>query len=180
MFDPTIFDNLKVAVENYVYDLDNLDARVVVTHRVDRLELAVMAKVFALQFALAKGSGITADIRLEASLKDLAAEILEQEGVSPGCGVRIRFYMPVDDIETVCANVERTLTEIWQPDMPPTQMLSFLYGEDRSAQSYQNEIEVHFNRKINEGQMEDIPELIEHMVQSLEALEALGAAGKEG
>ncbi|QHW31326.1 hypothetical protein GZH47_10965 [Paenibacillus rhizovicinus] len=175
MFDPTVFDNLKVAVENYVYDLDNLDARVIVTHRVDRLEMAVMGRVFALQFTLAKGSGITAEIRLEASLQDLAAEILDQQGAAPGCTVRIRFYMPVEDIETTCAYTERELTEIWQLEMPPTQMLSFMYGEGLPSPSYQNEIEVHFHRKINEEQMEDLPELIEHMVQSLERLEAFAA-----
>ncbi|MBM7568344.1 hypothetical protein [Paenibacillus sacheonensis] len=170
MFDPTIFDNLKVAVENYVYDMDNLDARVVITHRIDRLEMAVMARVFALQFTLAEGSGITAEIRLESSLKDLAAEILEQDGAA-GCAVRLRFYMPVDEVESACAYVEQQLTELWQTDMPPTQMISYLYGEG-AVPSYQNEIEVHFNRKINEEQMEDLPGLIEHMVQTLETLEA--------
>ena len=169
MFDPTIFDNLKVAVENYVYDLDNLDARVIITNRVDRLEMAVMARAFALQFTLAEGSGITAEIRLESSLKDLAAEILEQDGAA-GCAVRLRFYMAVEEVESACAYVEQQLTEIWQTDMPPTQMISYLYGE--AVRSYQNEIEVHFNRKINEEQMEDLPGLIEHMVQTLESLEA--------
>ncbi|MNC74438.1 hypothetical protein D3C75_1257940 [compost metagenome] len=28
MFDPTIYDNLKVAFENYLYDLDNLDENI--------------------------------------------------------------------------------------------------------------------------------------------------------
>lgn len=173
MYDPTIFDNLKVAVENYVYDLDNLDARVAITDRIDRLEMAVMARVFALQFGLSNGSGITAEIRLEASLKDLAAEILEEKGAAPGCRLRLRFFLPLDEVERKCARVERGIIDIWQPDLPPTQMISYLYGE--RVPSYQNEIEVQFNRKIAEEQMGDLPELIEHMVTTLEMLESLGA-----
>ncbi|MBO7748904.1 hypothetical protein I8J29_32500 [Paenibacillus sp. MWE-103] len=176
MFDPTVFDNLKVAVENYVYDLDNLDGRIVITHRVDRLEMAVMARVFALQFTLAQGSGITAEIRLEASLKELAAEILDQQGAAPGCALRLRFFMPVEDVGRTCAFVEERLTDIWQPEMPPTQTISYLYGE--ADPGYQNEVEVHFNRKINEEQMEDLPGLIEHMLKSLDALEAHAAGGE--
>ncbi|WP_219835489.1 hypothetical protein [Paenibacillus sp. R14(2021)] len=172
MFDPTIFDNLKVAIENHVYDLDNLDNRIMITHRIDRMEMAVMSRVFALQFTLMNGSGITAEVRLEASLKDLAAEILDQPGVQPGCAVRLRFYMPVDDAVQTCAYIENHLMTIWQPELPPTQTLSFTYGE--ANRGYQNEIELHFNRKINEEQMGDLPELIDHMLQTLEALEAYG------
>ena len=35
MFDPTIFENLKVGIENAVYDLDNLDEIIRVTDRKD-------------------------------------------------------------------------------------------------------------------------------------------------
>ena len=103
-------------------------------------------------------------------MRELAAEILDQPGAAPGCKLRLRFFMPVEDIERTCPYAERQLTDIWQPDMPPTQTISFLYGEPN--RSYQNEIEVHFNRKISEEQMEDVPVLIDHMLRTLEALEA--------
>ncbi|SEO47814.1 hypothetical protein SAMN05518847_10830 [Paenibacillus sp. OV219] len=171
MFDPTVFDNLKVAIENQVYDLDTIAGQVLVTHRIDRMELAVMARIFAIQFTLVNGAGITAEIRLEASLKDIAAEVLEQSGEKPGCTLRLRFYMPVQDANETCKAIEQQLEALWQPELPPTQTVSFGYGEQPVI--YNNEIELHFNRKINEDQMEDLPELIDHMLQSLEALDKL-------
>ncbi|SDY02209.1 hypothetical protein [Paenibacillus sp. CF384] len=171
MFDPTVFDNLKVAIENQVYDLDNIAGQILITDRVDRLEMAVMARVFALQFTLVNGGGITGEIRLEASLKDLAVELLEHKGENPGCTLRLRFFMPVQDMDAECKAIERKLIELWQPELPPTQTLSFTYGEQ--TVSYFNEIELHFNRKINEEQMEDLPDLIDHVMQTLEALDGL-------
>ena len=44
MFDPTVFDNLKVAVENEFYDLDNLDRIIDITNRRDLLDMAVMSR----------------------------------------------------------------------------------------------------------------------------------------
>ena len=52
MFDPTVYDNLKVAFENYLYDLDNLDESIHITHRKDQLEMASMSREFILQFSL--------------------------------------------------------------------------------------------------------------------------------
>ncbi|PQP87056.1 hypothetical protein CPT76_26000, partial [Paenibacillus sp. AR247] len=78
MFDPSIFDNLKVAVENLVYDLDNLDGVVRVTGRDDRMEMSVMSREFAIRFVRSGNEAVTAEIGLAASLADLAAELLEQ------------------------------------------------------------------------------------------------------
>lgn len=168
MFDPTVFDNLKVAIENQVYDLDNLTGQILVTNRTDRLELSVMSRLFALQFMLIKRNEATAEIRLESSLKDLAAEILEQPGETPACTLRLRFYMQIEDPSRQCREVEEIIQKIWQPEMPPTQTLSFDYGEDPII--YRNTIEVRFNRKIGEEQMDDIPELLDYMLQTLDEL----------
>ena len=34
MYDPTIFENLKVAFENHVYDLDNIERKIDIKNRV--------------------------------------------------------------------------------------------------------------------------------------------------
>ena len=46
MYDPTIYDNLKVAFENHVYDLDNLDHKINITNRVDRMDFSILKKDF--------------------------------------------------------------------------------------------------------------------------------------
>ncbi len=168
MFDPTIFDNLKVAIENQVYDLDNLTEQIHVTNRIDRMELSVMSRVFGLQFTLTQKKEVKAEIRLEASLKDLAAEILEMPGESPACTLRLRFYMQIKDPEAECKQIEEIVQRIWQPEVPPTQTVSFEYGQEPSI--YYNTIEVGFNRKINEEQMNDIPVLLDYMLRTLNEL----------
>lgn len=168
MFDPTVFENLKVAFENQLYDLDTLDRKLDIINRIDRLELAVMSREFALQFTLAGRTNVSAEIQLTASLKDLAAEILELEGETPACTLRLRFYMQVNNIAGQCKQVEQIVNRIWEPDTAPTQTISYIYGEEESI--YSNRIELGFNRKISEEQMEDIPELITHVLQTLEKL----------
>ncbi|EHS58510.1 hypothetical protein [Paenibacillus sp. Aloe-11] len=165
MFDPTVFDNLKVAIENAVYDLDNLDSRIEITQRIDRLEMSVMSREFAVQFRLREHPSVTAEIHLKADLNNLAAEILEIEDQIPGCGLLLRFNKEIHEIETQCNRIEDILTEIWKPDLRPVQTLSLIYGE--KAATYQNRIELRFSRQINEEQMEDIPELLEHILLTL-------------
>ncbi|MEK5259220.1 hypothetical protein MKY75_08295 [Paenibacillus sp. FSL L8-0663] len=165
MFDPTVFDNLKVAIENAVYDLDNLDSRIDITQRIDRLEMSVMSREFAVQFRLREHPSVTAEVQLKADLNNLAAEILEIKDQIPGCVLLLSFYIEICDIESQCGRIENILTEIWKPDLRPVQTLSQIYGERTST--YQNRIELRFSRQINEDQMEDIPELLEHILLTL-------------
>ncbi|MDR0268176.1 hypothetical protein [Paenibacillus sp.] len=167
MFDPTMFDNLKVAFENQLYDLDNLDGAIRITGRTDRLEMSVMSREFAIRFELTGVPEVYAEIRLEASLADLAAEIMELKGESPGCELRICFGMDGIREETDCGNIERILEKIW-PEIPFVQTLSRIYGQ--VSDGFRNEAELRFQRKIGEEQMEDIPEIIEHVQRTLEEL----------
>ncbi|WP_169082132.1 hypothetical protein [Paenibacillus sp. PL91] len=168
MFDPTVFENLKVAFENQIYDLDTLDRKVDIINRVDRLELAVMSREFALQFTLAGRSEVSAEIQLTATLKDLAAELLELKGETPACTLRLRFYMQVHQVEEQCKQAEQAIQRIWEPEIAPTQTISYLFGAE--SPSYSNVIELGFNRKISEEQMDDIPELTQHVLQTLAKL----------
>ncbi|NIK70661.1 hypothetical protein [Paenibacillus sp. BK720] len=178
LFDPTIFDNLKVALENQLYDLDNLDERIRVVNRVDRLDMAVMGREFALRFVLAgtdREKRIVGEIRLDTSLRDLATELLElQEGDPPGCSLRLRFHLAMPDAETQCPRIEAAVREQWGTEVSLTQTLSFVYGSGSGGiPLYENAVELRFNRRIDEEQMNDLPELIEYMLLTLEALERL-------
>jgi hypothetical protein len=171
MFDPTVFENLKVAFENQVYDLDNLTGQIHIANRIDRLEMSIMSREFAIQFTLVGHKEITAEIRLEASLKELAAEILEVPGEPLGCTLLLRFYIQIENVATQCKQIQDILQDIWKPESPPTQTLSFVYGEEQPK--YLDTIEMKFNRKINEDQMGDIPGLIDHVLQTLTELSTI-------
>ncbi|MGW7157847.1 hypothetical protein [Paenibacillus taichungensis] len=167
MFDPTIYDNLKVGFENYLYDLDNLDELISITDRKDQLELARMSRELVLQFCLRDCPDVTGEVVLNTSLEDLAAEILETPGVLSGCRLRLRFRMVVKEPETQCPAISSILQESW-PEQRKLQHIHYIF-EDQPA-IYAITAEVHFDRSVNEDQMGDIPDLCDHMVNVLTKL----------
>ncbi|NUU59286.1 hypothetical protein [Paenibacillus agri] len=168
MFHPTVFDNIKIAIENQIYDYDNLDGLLIVTDRSDLLDLAIMSREFMLSFQLIGNRNITSEIVLRSSVKELSDEILETPGSDPGCHLLLRFYMQISDASKECPVIASALNTIWGPDLQPVQSLSFIYGQEED--SYHNCIELQFKRQITEEQMEDIPELLKHVLQSAESL----------
>ncbi|WP_338554347.1 hypothetical protein [Paenibacillus sp. KS-LC4] len=174
MFDPTVFDNLKVAFENQLYDLDTLDETIQITGRKDTMEMSVMGRAFSLSFHLTGQEAVTAELRLKASLKELAAELLELTGEAPGCELSLLFHMKMTNFEQQCPQIEAVFQRIWPENPIPVQTLSFIYTEGQTV--HQNEIKLTFKRKINEEQMEDIPSLLEHVLLTLRALVEASAA----
>lgn len=171
MFHPTVFDNIKVALENQIYDYDNLDGLLTVTDRYDRLDLALMSREFSLSFQLAGAVKVTTEVVLRSSVKDLSDEILETPGSKPGCHLLLRFYLDISDPSEECQAVEEILSAIWGPDLTPIQTLSFMYGTEDSV--YSNRTELQFNRQITEDQMEDLPDLLKFLLQSAGELEEI-------
>ncbi|MBP3952475.1 hypothetical protein [Bacillus suaedae] len=170
MFHPTHFENLKVAFENTLYDLDNLDEEITVINRLDQLDMAAMSREFSLQFVHNKKSEVIAELWLGASLKDLAGELLELEDEKPGCTLLVRFYIEIPEV-SICEDIAETLNDIWNPEIPITQTLSFHYQQEEKI-NFTNKIEIGFDHKLTEDHMEDLPELVEVMIRSINALEA--------
>lgn len=180
MFDPTIFDNIKVALEGAVYDLD-FAGEVTVTSRSDQVELAAMAREYTIGCRNAvRKDGIpqsTALFILSAGTADLAGEILdlaESEERTFGCTLRVTFLLNIDRLER-CVEIERILNTIWSYRPRIIQELSFVYNGialDRPA-AYRNTITLDFGRKINEDNIEDLFTIVEHTVQSLRQLERI-------
>ncbi|MGG1878204.1 hypothetical protein [Paenibacillus campinasensis] len=173
MFDPTVFENLKVGIENIVYDLDNLDKKVLVTGRSDLLNMAVMSRSFVLQFELTGQHETYAEIVLEAGVQDLAAEILEIPDETPGCALKLRFTQTIEDVEAGCPVMAEIVQRIWEPEVQPIQTVGFMYGE--KPVRYLSTIEIGFSRKIHEEQMGDLPKLVDYMLQTLAALNEAAA-----
>jgi hypothetical protein len=167
MFDPTIYENLKVVFEGAVYDLD-LAGKIVVTNRSDLIDLANMSRSFAIRCRLKDGQ-VAAELRLSAELVDLAGEKLEWKHAQPGCKLELFFSMRLHNPEWACPQIGKLLNDIWGGRPSVSQMLSFLYGADESG--CRNDITLSFDRKIGEGQIDDISELMYYTVQSLEMLE---------
>ncbi len=172
MFDPTIYENLKVVLEGAVYDLDAAGVALV-TNRIDRVDLATMSRFYSIQFREkdeAAGQAF-AKIQLVARMDDLAAEILEQNEKYAGCGLEIVFQTNIKNPDRECPEIETLLLDIWQHRPTIKQTISFTYGE--IVGSYKNSISVQFGRKINEEQIEDMETLIDHVFHSIQQLNQL-------
>ncbi|MNO61355.1 hypothetical protein D3C76_520020 [compost metagenome] len=171
MFDPTIFDNLKVVVEGAIYDLD-LCGELQVLDRKDRVELSTMSRYYALKFSLPNCTDCCAELRLWANTEDLAGEILEldnTQGKSYGCYLKPVFhkYVHKENAEFECEASLKLAHKIWG-NATIVQKISYTYGEyDSSALQ---EMLISFGRKFGEEVIEDIPTMIEHMVMMLERL----------
>ena len=152
MYDPTVFENLKVAFENQVYDLDTVEREIRIINRIDQMDFAVLARKFAIQFTLFNQEEVSAEVILEASVQDLANEILEAPGQNPGCTLAVRFHKHVLREMEQCREIEEVLNDIWENEVLVIQTLSFLYGEEHTG--FSNMIEVKFKTKIDEENMQ--------------------------
>ena len=169
MYHPTIFDNVKVAFENHMYDLDSLYRMIDITNRTDRMDFAIMGRDFTLQFTKPGKTGVTAEIGLRSSLKELAGEILEQSITGLGCTLSLKFMKLIQDPSLQCERIEQLIKEIWETEFELTQTLSFVYGE--SENGFLNTIDMEFHHKMNEENIEDISDFLEYTLATLEVLQ---------
>lgn len=177
MFDPTIYDNLKVVVEGTIYELD-FSGKIKVTNRQDIVDLATMSRKFAMRFQApgAAASYPAANIILQAAMDDLAAEMIAGEGKQAGCRLTVELFTKVTHPEKECAEMAKRLTALWNGRPLITQKISYVYGSNEPGV---NRILLDFNRKINEDQLEDIPNLIDYSFQSLRILNELERSRSE-
>lgn len=166
MFDPSIFDNLKVVIEGSIYDLD-FNETIAITQRQDLVDLSSMSRLYAIQFQWKQNKEVIAEVRLSTSLKDLAEEWLGQnQDDAAGCILTIHFYFRVDN-EQECEAIHHHLSNIWNGRPGIEQRLSYIFGEQIAQSGLQNEVTIHFNRKINENQIEDFPQIFRYLLQSV-------------
>ncbi|MFH5184563.1 hypothetical protein ACHHV8_19005 [Paenibacillus sp. TAB 01] len=112
MFDPTIFDNLKVVFEGAMYDMD-MSGTLHIVNRTDRIELSTMSRSFGMEAVLRPSGTVKGSFTLQATLADLAAELLSEAGKQPGCGLELAFEFGIEEEERDCAAAEQALRSIW-------------------------------------------------------------------
>lgn len=170
MFDPTIFDNLKVVFEGAMYDMD-MNGSLQIVHRTDRVELSTMSRAFGMAAVLRPTGSVKGSFMLQASLADLSAELLSETGKQPGCSLELTFEFRIEEMMRDCAAAELALRNIWGEGPVISQTVLMPYGEQSNALT--SRLVVQFARKLDERQIDDIPSLIDHLTLSLERLEAL-------
>ena len=181
MFHPLIFDNIRVVLEGAVYDRD-FDGAITITGRSDVMDMATFQRLFQIEFKLAEQAAgekaVRGQMQLRTSLGDIASEQLEQPLVEHvGCTICIHFHLQLpnpDDIPSEANKITTLLNEIWGQRPYITQTLSAKLPEHRiewPPTVVTNHITLDFHRKIDEGNIDDLRELIEHTIQSLAGLQ---------
>jgi hypothetical protein len=193
MFDPTVYDNLKVVLEGLVYDLD-LEGKIEITDRCDLVDLARMSRTFRIRFRVRRPEGgaasadpppgegagrepsdaraatdldeVEAEIEISADTEDLAGEILGLETAparAPGSVILLRWRTPARDA-AVCETIHRILQDVWGADNRLTHRIAYDYDRPERLEIRS---ELDFRRKIDERQIEDLPELVRLAYRSL-------------
>lgn len=171
MFDPTIFDNLKVVAEGAVYDYD-LEGEILVTNRMDQIDLAKLSRFYAVTFRkMDKGeNSVHGELRIFAGVHDLSAEIMEYPvDQTIGCNVEVVFFTTIKDPKKDCEAVQSVLLDIWSNRPSIKQKISFNY-EPLAPVKMNNTIILKFDRKIGEAQVDDLPIMVDYMIESIDQL----------
>jgi len=170
MFDPTVYENVKVVLEGAAYDLD-ASGRAFIGGRQDLLDLAAMSRTYRLRlFRSAAAPLPEAELVLSAGTEDLAAEILELKDRKPGCRLLLTVTCRVTEPDRDCRRIEAVLRELWGAEPAITQTLSLVFG--REEEGFLDRIEIDFRRSFDENVIQDLPGLLDHIAETLVRLDA--------
>jgi hypothetical protein len=171
MFDPTAFENIKVVLEGALYDLD-IDGEIIITDRNDWINTAKLSRRFEIDFQLSENETfpVTAKIVLESGLENLAAELLPSslsEKLS-GCNMNLDFSF-MHRLKIVdYRNIEKTLLEIWGDNRKIVQAATFYPIQNEKMMK--SVASVNFDRLVYEDQINDLVDMIEFMITTLNCL----------
>jgi hypothetical protein len=173
MFDPTAFENMRVVMEGILYDKD-LSGDIMIVDRNDVINTAKMSRNFDLSFQLKSSfvSKVTCKVTLKANLENLAAELLttSESDRLAGCIVTIEFLFESDRDESTSLKVDQVIRNIWGEHRIIKHWIH--YEPLNHIQKPHYTALISFNRIIREEQMDDIIEMMEYMMITLDKLES--------
>lgn len=163
MFDPTVFDNLKVIIEGAIYDLD-LDGELQVVNRRDLVDLANMSRQFSMDIAVS--AEMLGRVELSSNLENISGELLKRLD-RPGCSVTVSFFQEVKRSSIIKEKLEQWKKEIqeiwgesWEIELSSTETLD-------SNQPLKLSATIRFDRLFYEDNIDDLEELLPYMMSTL-------------
>lgn len=167
MFDPTVFDNLKVVLEGAIYELD-LKGKIEIVDRSDLVDLAKMSRAYSVTLAKDEVEGL---VELTTDVESWSGEIMES-GINFPCQLFLQFFLKIEDIDHSCSGIRFRLSQIWRPYKPKIeQQIGFIYGNHNNQSLFHNQINIYFNDSIDESFITDIPHFIGLILETLISLE---------
>jgi len=163
MFDPTVFDNLKVIIEGAIYDLD-LDGELQVVNRRDLVDLANMSRQFSMDIAVS--AEMLGRVELSSDLENISGELLKRLD-RPGCSVTVSFFQEVKRTSMIKEKLEQWKKEIqeiwgesWEIELSSTETLD-------PSQPLKLSATIRFDRLFYEDNIDDLEELLPYMMSTL-------------
>ncbi|MDP4083524.1 MAG: hypothetical protein Q8934_02805 [Bacillota bacterium] len=168
MFDPTAFENMKVVLEGALYDLD-ITGDIIITDRNDWINTAKLSRKFDIYFQLPENP-VTAKLELDSSLENLAAELLPgyASDILSGCYINLEFSFSHQQRIVDYKKVEKVLLDIWGENRKVIQSVTFYPLQKEKIMT--SVASVKFDRIIYEDQMNDLVDMIDVMITTLEQL----------
>ncbi|MFE7062328.1 hypothetical protein ACFVAD_09250 [Sutcliffiella sp. NPDC057660] len=163
MFDPTVFDNLKVIIEGAIYDLD-LDGELQVVNRRDLVDLANMSRQFSMDIAVS--AEMLGRVELSSDLENISGELLKRLD-RPGCSVTVSFFQEVKRSSMIKEKLEqwkKEMQEIWGESWEIE--LSSIETLDPN-QPMKLSATIRFDRLFYEDNIDDLEELLPYMMSTL-------------
>jgi hypothetical protein len=170
LFDPTIFDNLKVVVEGAVYDKD-LEGDIKVIDRRDIIDLANMSREYIICFQLLDQFQSKCTWQLSSTIGQLANELLASTDHSKsGCTTAVKFNVQLPNEEHEFQTIESLISSVWGDRDIEITVLSSL----PTTGFVQMKLKIKFNRIILEEDIDDLMIMFDYMEKTLQLLQQNG------
>ncbi|MGM9922849.1 MAG: hypothetical protein ACI35R_01205 [Bacillus sp. (in: firmicutes)] len=170
MFHPTAYENFKVIIEGSVYDADFTgDIRIV--NRSETVDLSILARRYEIQFVLPDFEQVKGSIVVAATLAHQAEELLFGNEEKAAANIEIHFAYRTTALQTneYVQSLSKRLLDIWGEDRHIDISASEHYRNGEFINASQKVI-VSFNRIVTENQADDLYQLVNYVVSSLEEI----------
>jgi hypothetical protein len=171
MFDPTAYENMKVVINGYFYDMD-LEGKISIIDRNDIVNLAKLSREYSVQFQLKDAcEEYLATFCLKADLENLTAELLNLKSVPNRIGslVELEFVVYHPNEPIYFNKIHDQLQQIWGEKRTIQQQVHF--NPFANTHVIENRITIDFNRIIIEEQIDDLLVIGNYMIETLTWLE---------
>lgn len=162
MFDPTVFDNLKVVIEGYIYDLD-LGNEISIIHRSDVIDMATMSRKYSIQFVSDHFRSTFVQVDINMDQQQLAGELLQTIN-NPGCVVSLTF---VENSKSQDYDVffYKKLKKNWSGNQDV--VLISIKEQTMSSTKHIHKYQVNFTSLFGEDDLEELLNIVDHAIHLL-------------
>lgn len=163
MFDPTIFDNLKVVLEGEIYDRD-LDGEITILDRSDIVNLSDMSRMYRIKCAEKKGTGrASVEFQLFMSHQQMFNE-WNQNMKDAGCDIKMIFAWP-KDLSDSTEWLARSIKRIWGEEILISHETSWTTSHSAASEVHYF-ITIEFGRLINEDNAMDLENMVSYALET--------------